>query len=344
MHTDNRHAPAWILSLTLAVVTSPACGRSDVCSSDEQEWIAADDPQFNHVSDADHISGLWTSPADTAPPVGALLTADNVAFYRDGLAEPRRGYELLSLTSIGGTINRMTEFRGSIIAHYGTNSVARWTGSAWSAYSGTYNPPNATTRVKFFEAESSLFMLTAAGVYELDHPTSGVWRLAGSPAGLQGTATLRRTTSETGFATANGQWAYRIVWGYRNANNRLQLGAPSGRFLLTAPANLTVAAANISKTAGTDTVTVINTTHGFTTGEYVNVTLGGAEANFSAAGSPYQVTVLSSTSFTYADDGSAAFSGNPGNSITYGFTSRNATISIPIPSAITGASAANAVQ
>jgi hypothetical protein len=196
--------------------------------------------------------------------------------------------------------------------------------------------------VKFFEAESSLFMLTAAGVYELDHPTTGVWRLTGSPAGLQGTATLRRTTSETGFATANGQWAYRIVWAYRNANNRLQLSAPSGRFLLTAPANVTATAANISKTAGTDTVTVINTTHGFVTGEYVDVTLGGAEANFAAG--RFQVTRVSDTSFTYADGGSAAFSGNPGNSITYGFTSRNVTVSIPIPSTITGASAAIAVQ
>lgn len=298
------------------------------------------------MSDADHISGLWTSPADTDPPVGALLTADNVAFYRDGLAEPRRGYDLLSVTSIGGTINRITEFRGSIIAHYSTASVARWTGSAWSAYSGTYNPPNSSTRVKFFEAESSLFMLTAAGVYELDHPTTGVWRKAGAPAGLQGTATLRRTVSETGFATANGQWAYRVVWGYRNANNRVQLGAPSGRFLLTSPANVVATAANISKPNGSAVVTVASTTHGFVTGEYVNVTLGGAETWFAGAGAAFQVTRLSDTSFTYNDAVTNTSGGtvNPGANITYGFTSRDVTLSIPIPSEITGAAAATAVQ
>lgn len=321
-----------LLTFGLALVVA-ACGRSDLCLDATQDFLVDAPGELNTMSDADHISGLWTSPADTAPPVGALLTADNTAFYQSGQLDPRRGFELLSTTSIGGTINRMTEYQGYVIAHFGSGSIARWTGSAWSTYSGTFNPPASGVRVKFFEAESSLYVLTSVGMYELDSPT-GTWRLAGAPAGLQGTATLTRTTNAAGtLASANGQWAYRLVWGYRNANNRLQLSAPSGRFLLTSPANVVATVANISKTSGTAVVTVVNTTHGFATGEYVDVTLGGVETNFVAG--RFAVTVVSATSFTYNDGGAAAFSGTPAANITYGFTIRNAVVSAPVPAGIT---------
>lgn len=289
--------------------------------------------EFPFEMNVTSFRGLWTSPNDAKAPKGSLRTAQNVQFDRPGILEPVPGFDFLTSTSVGGTINAGTVYQGSIIVHYSTASIARWTGSAWSTYSGTFNPPDASTKPTFFEAEGSLFVLTAAGVYELDSPT-GTWRLTGSPPALQGTATLRRTVSETGFATANGQWAYRVVWAYKNANDRLQLGAPSGRFILTAPANVTATNTNVTKANGTTTVTVASTTHGFATGEYVDVTLGGAETYFAAG--RFQVTVVSSTSFTYSDavnNGSGVSQAAAAN-VTYGFTSRDANLTIPVPSGV----------
>lgn len=305
------HLPRLLL-LSLAGLL--ACGRTD-------PLLMAKGPA--------KFRGLWTSPNEFSAPEGSLETADNVTFDRYGILEPRRGYEALS-ASVSGTINSMIWWRGHLFVHHGTTSLSRWNGSSWTAISGTWNPPDANTRVRFYVAQGSLFFLTSAGVYEVDAPTATP-RLTGSPGALDSTATLRRTSNETGFATADGQYAYRVVWGRINANRRLQLGRTSGRFLVQNPANVTATAANISK-AGTAVVTVINTTHGFATGEYVDVDLQGTDANF--AEGRFQVTVLSSTSFTYNDGGAAVVATSTVN-IVYGFTSRNVNLSIPIPSGIT---------
>lgn len=321
-------------AVCVALAVTLACGRDDVCSYPEssapevgiEDFQPAPRPD-DAMSGADGLRGLWTSPVDLEAPDGALTEAGNTAFYRPGILEPRRGEAWLSYTSIGGAIDALTEFQGYPVAHYGT-TIKYWTGSAWVAYSGSYAPRSGKP-ARFFQQAGSLFFLSSAGVYELD-AIAGSWRLTGSPQGLQGSVVLRRTTSETGFATANGRWAYRYVWGYTNANNKLQLGAPSGRFLLTSPANVAALAASISK-SGSAVVTVINTTHGFVTGEYVDVVITG-DANFLSG--RFQVTRISDTSFTYNDGGGSPTATSTVGA-TYGFTSRNATLTAPIPTGIT---------
>lgn len=316
MLTVNRHAPRRIVACFALAVLASCGGRT---------W-------GDFVSEVTSFRGLWTSPNDLPPPKGSLAVATNTAKYRSGILSPRRGEAWLSYDSVGGTIDAITDFQGYTVVHYGT-TIKYWTGAAWSAYSGSFAPRSGKP-ARFYESAGSLFFLSSAGVYELDSIT-GTWRLTGSPPGLAGTAVIRRTTSETGFATTNGQWAYRVVWGRNNANKRLQLGAPSGRFVMTAPANVVAAHANIAKLNTASLVTVTGTTHGFVTGEYVDVTLGGAETWFAAG--RFQVTRVSDTSFTYSDalTNSSGSTQNPAADITYGFTSRNATLTIPIPSDIT---------
>jgi hypothetical protein len=314
----------------LAFALFTACGRTEICDDTTTGPPGTYAPGDELVSQVNGLRGLWTSPDDLEAPDGALTEAINTALYRPGIMEPRRGEAWLTYTSIGGTIDALTEFQGYPVAHYGS-TIKYFNGTSWVAYSGSFSPRSGKPAC-FFTQSGSLFFLSSAGVYELD-AIGNAWRLTGAPAALQGSAALRRTTSETGFASANGQWAYRYVWGYTNANNKVQLGAPSGRFILTSPANVVVTTGNASKTSGTAVVTVVNTTHGFATGEYVDVTLGGVEAHFTAG--RFSVTRVSATSFTYNDGGDSTYSGNPSNSITYGFTSRNATLTVPIPAQIT---------
>lgn len=284
------------------------------------------------------ISGLWTNPNDFDAPQGSTEVLDNMTFDRPNEAEPRRGFGLLEVTStLTGPIDQGTTFRGFTIVHHNTTKISRWTGTAWSTYSGTFSAPDdvAGRRVHFEQMAGSLFVTTSAGVYELDDP-EGEWRLTGAPKALDGTATLRRTVNETGFATSGGQWAYRFEWAYKNANGRLQIGPPSGRVLVQNPADVEATAANISKPNASTTVTVVNTTHGFATGEYVDVTLTGAETYFAAG--TFQVTVVSPTSFTYSDgvNNGSGVTQNPGNNIAYGFTNgRAVSLAVPIPDGIT---------
>lgn len=292
------------------------------------------------------IRGLWTAPNDFQAPEGSTELLTNLTSDDPGVWGPRRGFSLLQATgaTITGPIDAMEFFRGYLIVHHNSTQISRWTGSAWSTYSGSYAAPALARdgRVRLTQANQSLFATTSAGIYELDSPT-GTWRLTGAPPALDGTATLRRTVNETGhsdgtttFADANGQWAYRWEWGIKNANGRLQLGAPSGRALVVNPANVVATTGNIAKLNGSTTVTVTNTTHGFATGEYVDVTLGGAETYFAAG--TFQVTRVSATSFTYSDavNNGSGITQNPGASITYGFgNGRGVDLSIPIPSGVT---------
>lgn len=274
------------------------------------------------------FQGRWTNPNDLRAPSGAVLTADNVVADRPGIAEPRRGFTTLA-ASLSGSVNALTYFSGYIVAHHGSATISRTTdGTAWTAYSGSYSPPDSSTPVTFKEAEGSLFVTTSAGVYELDSPT-GTWRKTGAPPGLDGTASLNRTSGTSGFATANGQWAYRDVWVYRNANNRLQFGAPSGRQIVVNPANVTVAIGGLVR-AGT-TVTATVTSHPYVTGDVIDLSPG--EANFAIG--QKTITGTTSTTFTYTEAGAPVASTVEQ---AVGFTARLVTRTVRIPSEITSAS------
>jgi hypothetical protein len=274
--------------------------------------------------------GLWTNPSGLTAPDGTLLVAENVVFDRPGTLSPRRGSALLAGT-VSGTVNRMAYFGGYVVAHRSTSSISYSSdGSSWTTYSGSYAVPESGTRVRFWEASGSLFVTTSLGIYELDTPT-GTWRLTGSPKALDAVATLRRTTSETGFAVANTQYAYRTVWGIRNTSGRLQLGEPSGRVLVTNPAPVVVPAAGITK-AGSAVVTVDGVTHGLTTGEYIDVTFAGTHTDFVEG--RFSVTVTDSNTFTYNDAGGTP-TGAVASDGTYSFASRNVSFAQPVPSDIT---------
>lgn len=288
------------------------------------------------MSQSTKIAGLWTNPNDTRAPEGALADATNVAFYRPGMAGPRRGYTQQNAAALGA-VNALAYFSGYLVAHHGASALSRSSddGATWTAYSGTYSPPDASTKVRFWQAEGSLFVLTSAGVYELDSPT-GTWRLTGVPRALDGTATLDRTSSTSGWATPDGQWAYRDVWGYKNGNDRIQFGAVSGRVLVANPANISATPVQISKAAGSSTITVTGPTHGFATGEYVDVS--GADGVAFANG-VFQMTVTNTTTFTYSDavnnGGGAPINPAGLGSFSFGFAARNVSRRINIPSGVT---------
>lgn len=284
------------------------------------------------------INGLWTNPNDFDAPNGSAEVLDNMTQDGPGIWEPRRGFGLLEGSpTITGPINQAVFFRGSLIVHHHLTSISRWTGTAWSTYSGTFTPPAHAPagKVRFSVQAQSLFVTTTLGVMELDTP-AGTWRLTGEPKALDGTATLRRTINETGFATSNGQWAYREEWARKNANGRLEIGPPSGRTLVQVPTDLTIPHASIAKANASTTVTITSFTHGFATGEYVDVTLGGAETWFNAG--TFQVTRISATSFSYSDakNNTSGSTQSPAADVVYGFTAgRNVTRVIPIPAGIT---------
>lgn len=180
------------------------------------------------------IKGLYTSPNNlSGVPQGALQVADNLVINSKNVADSRRGQtQYGSPLSVGsGQVNKLFNYASSLITSY-DNKLAYDAGSgAWTDYSGTYTDPASGYKMRSLEALKNFYFTTSSGVFKLDAITSTP-RRAGVVKALGGSYS---TTGTGGFLLANSAVAYRIVWGYTDANNNLLLGAPSQRLVAINP-------------------------------------------------------------------------------------------------------------
>lgn len=178
------------------------------------------------------IKGLYTNPNEFSEvPAGALKVADNIVIDKESIAESRRGQKAYGnqLSISTGEINKIFNYRNSLVTHY-EDKLAYDSDNAgtWTAYSGTYNAPENDFKMRSLEANRNFYFTTSQGIFKLDSITSTP-RAAGAPKGLDGYGS---TTGSSGFMADDTAVAYRIVWGYRDKNNNLVLGAPSQRVVI----------------------------------------------------------------------------------------------------------------
>lgn len=151
------------------------------------------------------IAGLYTAPNDfSGVPQGALDVADDIVIDQSGLAEPRRGYNYVTgtLPLSSDRVRQFTNFQDKQVIAYSGTSLAYYTGSAWSTYSGVFDPPDPSlAQVRFFESNQNLYISTASGVFKLDVVTSTPVQ-AGVPKGLDIQLAL---TGSSGFLGTNNQ-------------------------------------------------------------------------------------------------------------------------------------------
>jgi hypothetical protein len=198
------------------------------------------------------VSGLYTFPSDlSAVPEGALSQADNIVIDRDGMAEPRRGFDYLthgssvksSFSDPSFRANKLFFYQNQKLAHYSDDLLAYHDATTgWTLYSGTYDPPSATVPVRSIQANQNFYFTTALGVYKLD-AYNGTPGKIGVPAALDNKATVASAPPAT-WLSKSFTAAYRIVWGIKDANNNLIFGAPSQREVITNTTAATIAVQN----------------------------------------------------------------------------------------------------
>jgi hypothetical protein len=182
------------------------------------------------------IKGLFLNPSTFGnnAPDGALTTADNVVIDRPSVVETRRGFDN-TFASITDGVDSMFQYAGTMVIHTGGNQIQidEANDGVFVPRTGTYsvpNPADPASRIRAIEANKNLYYITENGTYRLDSPLNLTPRLAGAPAGLSGTAA---TSGTVGFLPDQTNVAYRVVFGYRDANSQIVLGAPSSRILLS---------------------------------------------------------------------------------------------------------------
>jgi len=271
-------------------------------------------------------------------PQGGMVKADNCVIpFRDVL-ESRRGQKRLSY-EFGAADDRSNEghfWQDTLFIHYGASTLARDTGAAFTDLIGTYTPPNPDVlRMKFAELVKRLFFTTDAGIYVLD-TTTGTPSLAGVPRPLDfdpiasdlfpSLGTHLTGNPGDGWMAKDSAVGIKAVFGQKDANGIVKLSAPSGRFVLTNPADVVVPIGGLVRVGTTVTVTV--TSHGFKDGDIVSVSPG--EANFPVGNKT--ITSITTTTFTYEEAGAAVASGAEQ---TLSSGAKNVQVAVILPSGVT---------
>jgi hypothetical protein len=170
------------------------------------------------------VRGLFTAPnARASVPQGALVIADDVE-VRNGEGVMRRGM----VEAVNAGASAIWPFQNRLLVHKdATLSYSDEGVTALTAYAGAYSAP-AGRKLKAASANGNAYLATTAGTKRLD-AVAGSPVDAGVPPGLDVQGAV---TGSSGFLADNAAVAYRAVWGTRDANGNLILGAPSGRAIV----------------------------------------------------------------------------------------------------------------
>jgi hypothetical protein len=183
------------------------------------------------------IHGLYTNPSQfgEVPPSSIVLKqADDVVIDRESIVATRRGNKRYG-SSFGAVSDRsLFPFKGAILTQ--TSDGKMWYDSnnlgSWVAYTGTFSSPSAAagSRIRSVEANKNFYFTSSQGIYKLDTVASTTPLLSGAPKAFGGVGSV---TGASGFMSNTVNVAYRIVWGYMDANKNLILGPPSERIIVS---------------------------------------------------------------------------------------------------------------
>lgn len=256
------------------------------------------------------FKGLFLQPNSYEVPKGALEVAENVNIEDKDVIRKCRGFYKYHENLDDNEIVGITSFDNHLIATYLNKLVY---------YSNVLpQSPNETgTQVDIVEdtpvdvsysvvdnpvyeqVNGNLYTTCDQGILKLTDYNATLYQ-AGAPQALDLEGDFSIGTSATWWnineeSPGSKTVAYRIVFGYEDANNNLILGAPSGYFTISNPSVL-------DKTTGVlgTVITVTSNNHGLTNG--MQLYFFDASSGFTTPGNaegPYVITYINANQFSY---------------------------------------------
>lgn len=273
-------------------------------------------------SESKKVKGLALQSNSFSVPEGSFERLDNCVVVQDNIVQKKRGastfYDIDPETG-----RNLAEYSGKLLGFcsdevqvYTQNSggefVSKATlgGSAFTIASGH--------KARNVQSNGNFYYTATEGIFKLESTTANVLEAGIDPATDLQLFLAEKSAVET-FFRPDSQISYRVVFGRKDANNNVVLGAPSQ--LVTATNAVISAAATLAAT----TVTVTSTAHGLTTGDIIYV------VNSDSSGVPdgnYTATSTGANTFTFpANTGSAG-------SILYWGTYKTPTLDFAVPPGI----------
>lgn len=193
--------------------------------------------------------GLNFSPNQLEAPEGSLSTASNVIIRRQDVIESRRGYGLYGSHVFSNPVLQLMSYQDRLLANSGSTLSYDSDGSGdFSDFSGSYSSPESGIRMKHIESNKNLYLTTDDGIKKISarnaddlSTASGFIKDAGAPKAVNIDAELKLTQGSSSKPLAlNSVVAYRTLWGTKDINNNLILGAPSERATVYNPLEYTL--------------------------------------------------------------------------------------------------------
>lgn len=239
-------------------------------------------------------------------PDGALEIASNVTVGSDFIVTKRRGFyayyvPAAQILNVGNYENFVIGFYSDKIVYFSdTGTDPNLTGVQNVLTNETGVTVANSVKPRLAQASENLYSTSDNGLLKLTTYNSSV-SFAGSPSGQDLIANYSPTVPG-GFLGADQVIGYRLVFGRKDANDNLILGAPSDIATITNPATTGVSYTHAG--GGPWTVTVTSNAHGLVTGQYITV----VNASDVDANGTYSITVTGANTFDYV-----VTTGTPGN-------------------------------
>lgn len=183
--------------------------------------------------------GLNTQPNNLETEPGSLSIAKNVTINRDNVLESRRGFKIYgdSFGSSSDRAKQIMSYKERIIRHFGTTLQYDNGSGKFTDFAGSYMETSPGLRIKSIESNGNLYFTTSEGIKKISAKTAadftgaaGYITSAGAVKAIDLSATTKYNYGDqSSFLVQDSAVAYRVVWGYRDLNNNLFLGAPSQR-------------------------------------------------------------------------------------------------------------------
>jgi hypothetical protein len=191
-------------------------------------------------------SGLQTSPNELSRDDGALIEASNIIIKRDNIIEQRRGFKAYGnqLPNTASRVKQLTTYRNRILRHYADRLQFDSNGAGtFLDFAGSYTETEIGLRMKFTESNGNFYFTTSQGIKKIsarnpnDFSTVSDYIInAGAIKAVDLTGRLVQTqNSQSAWFPQDSSVAYRAVWGYKDINTNLVLGAPSQRLVVNNP-------------------------------------------------------------------------------------------------------------
>lgn len=191
------------------------------------------------LSNTTRLKGLYSFGNELGHPEGSMRVADNVNIDEPNVVTQRRGFSDYGDLLASGTIRikQLLKYKDTIFRHY-DDKLEFFRDGSFLQFNGVFNQLDPDIRLKYVEANSNFYFTTDEGIKKISAKSSDDFKTTANYIKNAGVVEALGVSGETvfasnGFLPPQSKVAYKVLFGRKDKNNNLLLGAPSSRFVVS---------------------------------------------------------------------------------------------------------------